>query len=153
MIRPADKGSGIVVVDKTEYIHRLHNEMTDSESYKEIPEDLTETATKTVKKLVNKMYKDGVINKDLKQYLIPKYPKKQKVKRKPKITQRRRTIQNNCQWRQYSNRKNGRGRGIRAKRLCYKFTYIYQRHDRFYKENYAKLNRQFRRMLYFFVLM
>ena len=57
MIRPADKGSGIVsivVVDKTEYIHRLHNEMTDSESYKEIPEDLTETATKAVKKLVNK---------------------------------------------------------------------------------------------------
>ena len=79
VIRPTDKGSGIVVVDKTEYIHRLHNEMTDSESYKEIPEDLTETATKTVKKLVNKMYKDGVINKDLQQYLIPKYPKNGKL--------------------------------------------------------------------------
>ena len=85
VIRPADKGSGIVVVDKTEYIHRLHNEMTDNESYKEIPEDLTETATKTVKKLVNKMYKDGVINKDLQQYLIPKYPKNGKLKGNPKL--------------------------------------------------------------------
>ena len=86
VIRPADKGSGIVVVEKTEYIHRLHKEMTDSESYKEIPQDLTETATKTVKKLVNKMFKEGVINKDLQQYLIPKYPKNGKTKRKPKIT-------------------------------------------------------------------
>ena len=85
VIRPADKGSGIVVVDKTEYIHRLHKEMTDSESYKEIPQDLTETATKTVKKLVNKMFKEGVINKDLQQYLIPKYPKNGKLKGNPKL--------------------------------------------------------------------
>ena len=85
VIRPADKGSGIVVVDKTEYIHRLLKEMTDSESYKEIPQDLTETATKTVKKFVNKMFKEGVINKDLQQYLIPKYPKNGKLKGNPKL--------------------------------------------------------------------
>ena len=85
VIRPADKGSGIVVVDKTEYINRLHKEMTDSKSYVEIPEDLTETATKTVKKLVNKMYKEGVINKDLQQYLTPKYPKNGKLKGNPKL--------------------------------------------------------------------
>ena len=45
VIRPADKGSGIVIVDKTEYIQRLQKEMTDSGSYEEIPDDLTETAT------------------------------------------------------------------------------------------------------------
>ena len=85
VIRPADKGSGRVVVDKTEYIHRLHKEMTDSESYKEIPQELTETATKTVKQLVNKMFKEGVINKDLQQYLIPKYPKNGKLKGNQKL--------------------------------------------------------------------
>ena len=85
MIRPADKGSGIVIVDKTEYIQRLHKEMTDSGSYEEIPGDLTETATKTVSKLVNRMYKEGVINKDLQKYLIPKYPKNGKLKGNPKL--------------------------------------------------------------------
>ena len=65
-----------MLVDKTEYIQRLQKEMTDSGSYEEIPDDLTETATKTVRKLVNRMYKEGVINKDLQKYLIPKYPKK-----------------------------------------------------------------------------
>ena len=85
VIRPADKGSGIVIVDKTEYIQRLHKEMTDSGSYEEIPGDLTETATKTVRKLVNRMYKEGVINKDLQKYLIPKYPKNGKLKGNPKL--------------------------------------------------------------------
>ena len=31
------------------------------------------------------MYKDGVINKDLQQYLIPKYPKNGKLKGNPKL--------------------------------------------------------------------
>ena len=60
-------------------------EMTDSGSYEEIPGNLTETATKTVRKLVNRMYKEGVINKDLQKYLIPKYPKNGKLKGNPKL--------------------------------------------------------------------
>ena len=134
VIRPAEKGSGIVVVDKTEYIHRLHKEMTDSESYKEISEDLTETATKTVKKLVNKMYKEGVISKDLQQYLIPKYPKNGKLKGNPKLHKDGAPFRTIVSGVNTPTEKNGRGRRIRTKRLCYKFTYIYQRHDRFYKE-------------------
>jgi hypothetical protein len=85
LIRPADKGSGIVVVNKAEYIDKLHSEMTGSTSYTETTGDLTTASTKAVKKLVNKMYADRAITKELRQYLIPRYPTAGKLKGNPKL--------------------------------------------------------------------
>ena len=42
IIRPADKGSGIVVVDREEYIKSLEEEMENSSSYEETDYDKTE---------------------------------------------------------------------------------------------------------------
>ena len=64
MIRPAIKGSGIVIIDKNDFISKLKGEMKTSNSYTE-SEDLTENALKAVKKLVNRMYRKNVISKDM----------------------------------------------------------------------------------------
>ena len=85
IIRPADKGSGIVVLDKEDYINKLQGEMTGSASYVEAEKDMTEETNKKLKKMVNKMYKEGSINDELRHYLIPKYPRAGKLKGNPKI--------------------------------------------------------------------
>ena len=85
VIRPADKGSGIVVVDKIDYITQLQKEIEGSKSYEKTESDKTEDIHKKVKKLVNKLYRDGVISDDLKQYLTPRYAGKGKLKGNPKL--------------------------------------------------------------------
>ena len=85
IIRPADKGSGIAVMDKSEYMERIRKEMEGSKSYMETEGDQTEVAWKKVKKLVNRMHRDGVITKDMKQYLTFVNPKAGSLKGNPKL--------------------------------------------------------------------
>ena len=54
VIRPADKGSGIVVLDKVKYIQSLQKEMEESDSYDVTDEDQTKKSLREVKKLVSK---------------------------------------------------------------------------------------------------
>ena len=84
IIRPADKGSGIVVIDKEEYIESLE-EMEQSSAYERTDNDRTEEAHKKVKKFVNKMNRDGLVSDDLKNYLTPKYVQRGKLKGNPKL--------------------------------------------------------------------
>ena len=75
IIRPADKESDIAVMDKSEYMEKTRKEMEGSNSYMETEGDRTEVAWTKVKKLVNRMHRDGVITKDMKQYLTFVNPK------------------------------------------------------------------------------
>ena len=65
VIRPTDKGSGIVILDKDDYINKLQKEMTESAAYVETEKDLTDEIMKKIKKLVNKMHKGGAIGKEM----------------------------------------------------------------------------------------
>ena len=85
VIRPAYKGSGIVVVDKNEYISELLTEMDRSDIYERTEQKQIEDSYKKIKKLVDKMHKEGVITKEIKQYLMPKYATAGKLKGNPKI--------------------------------------------------------------------
>ncbi|WP_179117283.1 hypothetical protein, partial [Solemya velum gill symbiont] len=85
IIRPADKGSGIVIVDRDEYVSSLRKEMEESESYGPTKGDMTRECHKQVKRLVNKMHRDGAISDDLKTYLVPKYVQSGKLKGNPKL--------------------------------------------------------------------
>ena len=85
VIRPADKGSGIVVLDKTKYVESLQAEMEESNSYTMTEDDQTKKSMREVKKLVNQMYKDGAISQDMKQFLIPRYSKAGSLKGNPKL--------------------------------------------------------------------
>ena len=50
VIRPADKGSGIVVLDKVKYIQSLQKEMEESDFYDVTDEDRTQKSLREVKK-------------------------------------------------------------------------------------------------------
>ena len=75
LIGPSDKGSGIVIVNREDYISKLKREMNNSDSYQDTEGNRVDRAIKEVKKLVNRMYREGAISKDLQQYLIPRYPR------------------------------------------------------------------------------
>jgi len=85
VIRPADKGSGIVVVDTADYVMNMEKEMNDKESYQISNGNGKEESIKIVKKVANKLYREGLICKELKDYLIPKNPQEARVKGNPKI--------------------------------------------------------------------
>ena len=84
VIRSADKGSGIVIVNKEDYISKLREEMKNSDSFQETG-NRADKAVKDVKKLVNRMYREGAISKDMQQYLIPRYPRAGELKGNPKL--------------------------------------------------------------------
>ena len=67
------------------YIQSLQKEMEESDSYDVTDEDQTKKSLREVKKLVNKMYRDGAISQDMKQFLIPRYPKAGSLKGNPKL--------------------------------------------------------------------
>jgi len=85
IIRPADKGSGIVIVNSEEYEDMLLGEIKASNSYVETDEDMTKKITSQVKRLANKMYREGVISEDMRKYLIPQYARAGRLKGNPKI--------------------------------------------------------------------
>ena len=85
IIRPADKGSGIVVLNKTDYIRALEEEMNENSAYVEVEGDRTQTSMKAVKKLANRMYREGAVSKEMQQYLVPKYAKSGRLKGNPKL--------------------------------------------------------------------
>jgi len=78
-MRPADKGSGVVLVKREDYIDKLSEEMTQSDINKDVEEDAIDRSTR--------MFSDGVITNDMKQYLIPRYPKAGVLKGNPHDTQ------------------------------------------------------------------
>ena len=85
VIRPADKGSGIVILDADQYKEELFNEMDDNKTYQKINKDPTQTIRNKVKKLVTDMYKRGSINEDLKKYMLPSDCGAGKLQANPKL--------------------------------------------------------------------
>ena len=92
IIRPADKGSGIVVMDTQKYIDGLEEEMLKSNSYEQTVADKYQETEKLVKKTVNRMYKNGHINDELKKYLVPKLAKPGRLKGNPKLHKKKRPL-------------------------------------------------------------
>jgi hypothetical protein len=70
LIRPADKGSGIVILDANSHAENLEQELHDNSTYKEVPTDLTRKIENKDKKLANEIFKRGSITKDMKHYLV-----------------------------------------------------------------------------------
>ncbi|MES9884726.1 MAG: GIY-YIG nuclease family protein [Sedimenticola sp.] len=85
VIRPADKGSGVVVIDTVDYTKQLIHEVQDSDTYTRVNEDLTKQINTKVRKLVNRMYKEGSINSDVRHYLLPSTVQPGQLKGNPKI--------------------------------------------------------------------
>ncbi|XP_062579651.1 uncharacterized protein LOC134241631 [Saccostrea cucullata] len=85
IIRPADKGSGVVVMDTDKYVDQVENEMLNSSSYSEVKEDRSQQITNKIKKLVNNMHKRGSISTELRHYLLPTEISSGKLQANPKV--------------------------------------------------------------------
>jgi hypothetical protein len=85
MIRPADKGSGIVILDANSYAENLIQEIHDNSTYKEVPTDLMRKIENKVKKLANEMFKRRSITKDMKHYLVNSDVKFDKLQANPTV--------------------------------------------------------------------
>ena len=85
IIRPADKGSGIVVMDTEKYVSGLEKEVEGSKSYVRASDGKYEEAEKLVKRTVSRMHKKGHITSDMRRYMIPKTAKPGRLKGNPKL--------------------------------------------------------------------
>ena len=85
VIRPADKGSGIVIMDTDKYVDQVEKEMINSTSYCEVKDDKSKQITNKIKKLINEMHKKGSISSELRQYLLPTQITSGKLQANPKI--------------------------------------------------------------------
>ena len=85
IIKPADKGSGTVVMDKTWYIDECNRQLTDTKFYRRLNEDITADIQKRVTVYVNRMYKNKLINHKTRQYLIQSEVKPERFYILPKV--------------------------------------------------------------------
>ena len=108
VIRLNDKSSGVVIMNKSHQETKVHDELKDNGTYKEIKEDLTTKIENKIKKNVEGMYKRNAITKEMKGYLIPKGSQPGKVQANPKIHRNKPPVKNNCKWKQSCDRKYGR---------------------------------------------
>ena len=70
VIKPADKGSGIVILNKDDYIKEGERQLADTTFYKSIDSDLTQTHLGQIKEVVDKMLADEEITEKTHRYLI-----------------------------------------------------------------------------------
>ena len=61
------------VVNRNDYIESLQKEVSCNDLYQETVSDRTEDIQRKVKRVVNRMHKEGIISSELKQYLIPRH--------------------------------------------------------------------------------
>ena len=88
VIRPADKGSGITIVDKDEYVRTVeHDIQNNQETYKKVDSDQTDTVNTKVKRIVKDLYHQGLIDEQIKNYIMPNtyHTRKGIVKANPKV--------------------------------------------------------------------
>ena len=84
VIRPADKGSEIVVMNKIDYIDKANEELYKSDTYVET-DDETKKVTNDVRRIVKKMFNNGWIDDKVKEYMMPNFPKCGQLKGNPKM--------------------------------------------------------------------
>jgi hypothetical protein len=85
VIKPADKGSAVVIQDKTAYIQEGLRQLKDTNFYKEVPHDLTLTHNAEVDKLVHTLLENKEISPKCADYLVLDKPRTPQLYLLPKI--------------------------------------------------------------------
>ena len=70
VIKQADKGLGVVVMDSETYINEAFRQLGDREVYRETPTDLTQQITEMVNDRIKKLSGDGYIDDKTLDYLL-----------------------------------------------------------------------------------
>ena len=85
VIKPADKGSAVVVQSKEDYLVEAYRQLNDTSSYQKLPGDLTATHSQELKRMIIELFHKGVIDKHTKNFLLPRQPRPARFYMLPKI--------------------------------------------------------------------
>ncbi len=70
IIKPADKGSNIVIMNRTDYVQEGLRQLNDGKFYRKMDGDLTDVHLKKVKDVVDEMVENKEITKKTGEYLL-----------------------------------------------------------------------------------
>ena len=85
VIKKADKGSSIVIMNKDDYIKEAERQLSDEKFYKKIPSDLTKVFNDDIKALLQDLNCKDKISDEILDYLIQDKPKTASLYLLPKI--------------------------------------------------------------------
>ena len=74
VIKKADKGSTIVILDKKDYMTKGFKHLSDLDTYKKLDQDTTGKMANKVVSTVRTLYQDGVMDHKTAEYLLPPKP-------------------------------------------------------------------------------
>ncbi|KAM4031683.1 uncharacterized protein ACNLHF_019104 isoform 1-T2 [Anomaloglossus baeobatrachus] len=74
IIKPADKGGSIVILDKTYYLSEIYRQLRDNSTYLPVPRDPTPQIRERIRDTVDYHLSQGTIDKKLAEYLIKSNP-------------------------------------------------------------------------------
>ena len=74
MIKPADKGSAVVVMNTEDYLQEGHRQLSNSEFYKKLKSDPTNSIANEIRSALSDMTEKGYIDNDTCKYLMPENP-------------------------------------------------------------------------------
>ena len=85
VIKPADKGSTVVVISKEDYINKVQQQLNDTNYYQKLNKDPTSSYITEIRRVVTMMFDKGLINKNTKNFLIPDSPRIARLYLLPKL--------------------------------------------------------------------
>ena len=85
MIKPADKGSAVVVMDKEDYIKEGLRQLSNHKFYKKLDSDPTSTITREIESTLSEMNENQDIDDETYKYLMPEDPKPGRFYLLPKL--------------------------------------------------------------------
>jgi tRNA/tmRNA/rRNA uracil-C5-methylase (TrmA/RlmC/RlmD family) len=85
IIKPADKGSAVVVMDKTTYLQEAERQLSDCRFYEKFDSDPTLDFTQKITRALEAMHACGHIDDKTMEYLTPEDPKPGRFYLLPKI--------------------------------------------------------------------
>ena len=85
VIKPADKGSGTVVMNRQNYLDECYRQLHDQSFYKRVNEDRAEDINKRVRFYLKRLLANKIIDKQTHRYLTPENAKAGRFYILPKI--------------------------------------------------------------------
>lgn len=82
---PTDKGGGIVLLDKADYMGEMYKILSDQDTYREIPNNPTSKFKRELTNLITKGFDSLILNHNEKSFLIPLAPRIPIIYYLPKI--------------------------------------------------------------------
>lgn len=74
VIRPADKGGGIVILDRCDYQREMHRLVDDTETYTVLQRDPLVRYKKELESIVEVGFRRGILNDKERRFLVPSAP-------------------------------------------------------------------------------